>query len=375
MGANTLIEWAANPDGSPGNTWNPIRARDRQTGLEGTFCVHASDGCRNCYAETFQARKLPRNGIGLPYAAQYLDRVDFFLAENVLTKPLQTRKPSTFFLSSLTDPFGEWVTDEWLDRMFAVMALCPQHVFVVLTKRAERMRRYLTVTDPRRLETDVGKRVWKAAYRIETGKEILHSGAPWPLPNVILMVSAEDQKTADARIPLLLRTPAAWRGVSCEPLLAPVDLTAIDINGEGTLNALTPYTFEEAIADWRDTSPTWEEDFEDWFGELPTGTGPMHKTLDWVIAGFESGPKARIPIVEAARSLRDQCAASGTPFDFKQWGEWAPVELTHPGDRRAFDEATGMARVGKAKAGRHLDGVLHSARPAIFTQASGGERS
>ncbi len=152
----------------------------------------------------------------------------------------------------------------------------------------------------------------------------------WPLPNVWIGVSVEDQATANERIPLLLETPAAVRWVSAEPLLGPVDLTNV------YLSMIEYYT-------------------------------TLVDNLDWVVVGGESGPKARPMHPDWVRSLRDQCAATGVPFLFKQWGEWIPAESDDNGDGegRVWFPVTSEARVGKKRAGRLLDGVLHDAYPEV----------
>lgn len=356
MAAQTSIEWAANADGTPGATWNPIRARDTRTGKVGTFCVHASPGCVNCYAERFQARGLPNNGIGLPYAAGHLRHVEFFIDEKMLALPIGRRKPTTWFLSSLTDVFGEWATDAMLDRLWATMAQASRHLFIVVTKRSARARQYLSDL-PRRIDD------WNC-----------DSGLDWvrlPLPNVWIVASIEDQPRADERVYDLMQTPAAIRGLSCEPLIGPVDLARLPFAGNRDLvfNALDPENYPR---------------------------------IDWVIAGGESGPGARPMHPDWARSLRDQCAAASVPFFFKQWGEWAPfAEIdraqtslrrvqTMPIERGAIyintagqdvraapivawmedggPSAAGVAalrKVGKGRAGRLLSGVEHNARPPL----------
>ena len=137
----------------------------------------------------------------------------------------------------------------------------------------------------------------------------------WPLANVWLGVTAEDQKRANERIPLLTEIPAAVRFVSCEPLLGPVDLTK----------------------------------------SLPF--------LDWIIAGGESGPKARPSQPDWFRDLRDQCAEYRTPFLFKQWGEWGPVP-SHDCEWASGGYSTLMDRIGKRRAGRVLDGRTHQEFPS-----------
>src|ERR1700691_6029901 len=139
MGTTTKIEWAE-------STWNPIRARNRDTGKVGSFCIHASDGCASCYAETINHRL----GTGVDYRAQDRDKVEVFLDERMVSAPLHWRKPRRIFVGSMMDLFGEFVAGEILDRTFAVITRCPQHTFLLLTKRGERMRDYALSGAPRR---------------------------------------------------------------------------------------------------------------------------------------------------------------------------------------------------------------------------------
>ena len=132
MGDHSKIEWTD-------ATWNPIRARRRDTGKVGWFCTHASDGCTHCYAETLNHRL----GTSIDYRAQDLAKVEIFLDEKMLKQPLRWRRPRRIFVGSMTDLFGEFVPDAMLDCIYAVMAMCPQHTFLLLTKRAGRMRDYL----------------------------------------------------------------------------------------------------------------------------------------------------------------------------------------------------------------------------------------
>jgi protein gp37 len=224
-----------------------------------------------------------------------------------LEKPLSWKKPRRIFVCSMSDLFYESVPDEWIAKVFAVMALCPQHTFQVLTKRPERMREYL----------------------VERCK------AREPLPNVWIGCTVEDQQRADERIPVLLETPAAKRFVSCEPLLGPVNFSLVTVEDNNGCAA------------------------QIW---------PLHGSgLDWVIAGGESGPNARPSHPDWFRSLRDQCVDAGVPFFFKQWGEWAftGARNTHfmdsDGVLRAKagagdDGAWPCSRGGKKAAGHLLDG-------------------
>ncbi|NWG24569.1 MAG: phage Gp37/Gp68 family protein [Pseudorhodoplanes sp.] len=375
----TTIEWCRNADGTQGVTWNPIRARHRETGKRGWFCVHKSDGCRFCYSEWQNMKGGDSGGNGLAYAAQNLAKIEVYLDEKTLLAPLSWRKPRTIFVCSMSDLFGEFVPDAWIDRIFAVMALSPQHTFQVLTKRSERLREYFAKAAPNVLPYEgIRQAVDSIIDRVTMGFNINYTK---PLPNVWLGVSAERQKEADERIPDLLATPAAIRFVSCEPLLGPIDLTNIRVQLEGksfmTRSALSA----------RD----------------PLDKGSPELTLDWVIAGGESGKDARPMHPAWARSLRDQCAAAGVPFFFKQWGEWADQTDSPPAARRASQDhifspngevlgvgvehgrhgmvdcdwrdkgGAWMGRVGHKKAGRLLDGRLHDAMPARAGEARRGE--
>ena len=308
MGKSTEIEWTD-------ATWNPIRG-----------CSRVSEGCRNCYAER-QAHRF--SGAGQPYEGLtqlvnghpvWTGKVE--LVEKHLLDPLKwglavqacadcgTRtfcdsekhcpsarpRPRRIFVNSMSDLFHPNVPDEWIDRIFAVMAMCPQHTFQVLTKRPERMHAYCT-------DDSSIRRVIGAAELIAFTLGATVEGRVWNnpdgfsgicIPNVHLGVSVEDQATADERIPLLLRTPAAVRFVSAEPLLVAIFLR------------------------------------DEWMREdIYDDDAIVHRWLDWVICGGESGPGARPMHPDWVRGLRDQCVAAGVPFFFKQWGEWGPKKFQH----------------------------------------------
>ncbi len=329
MADNTPIEWT---DAS----WNPVRARNLETGKVGWFCTHASDGCRFCYAETFNRRL----GTGIDYRAQDRDKVEIFLDEKTLQQPLHWRRPRRIFTLSMSDLFGEFIDDEWIDRVFAVMALCPQHTFQVLTKRAGRMREYALA------HNGMGNGpICRAINAIPAGLGNRHGALEMPLPNVWLGVSVEDQPRADERIPLLLDTPAAKRFLSCEPLLGPIDLTRLCVLPQkpGSIRA---GIHVDALRNKHCESG------------LPRGLGG----IDWIICGGESGPGARPMDPVWARSLRDQCQAAGTAFFMKQWGEWHPDALRYT-DTQGRSPPPSM-RIGKRAAGRLLDGIEHSEFPA-----------
>lgn len=221
------------------------------------------------------------------------------------------------FVCSLADLFHDDVPDEYIARVFAVMALTPEVTYQVLTKRPARMRALLASG------TFAGM-VWRDV-----------DDPSWPLPNVWMGVTVEDQERADQRIPILLDTPAAVRWLSCEPLLGPVDLDATGMGVTGT-----------------------------------SGPESRPSAVDWVVAGGESGPNARPMHPSWARSLRDQCASAGVPFLFKQWGEWvtesqAPDDITLPATSRLpfGNRHPAVWRVGKKRAGRLLDGIQHDGYP------------
>jgi protein gp37 len=331
-------------------TWNPISG-----------CTKKSAACRFCYAERDWAR--------LVHLPAYAGRAftDVAVHEDRLDQPLRWRRPRRIFVNSMSDLFHEAVPEAFVDRVFAVMALAKQHRFQVLTKRPDRMQSYMTRLGQSAKRLDAAART--IGYTFEHGGQYLVS---WPLPNVWIGVSVEDQTTADERIPLLLQTPAAVRWISAEPLLGPI-------------------SFEGMFANPSD----------------PRDGTNMLECLDWVVVGGESGPKARPMHPDWAKSLRDQCAAAGVPFLFKQWGtfgtgfqrgdgtpvfrqfasfeQWvakAPTwvnggicidrhgrELKNGADMaRARDEGdfpvTIMHKVGPKAAGRLLDGVQHDGYPS-----------
>ncbi len=363
MAETTHIEWAD-------ATWNPI-----------TGCTLVSEGCRLCYAATLAAGRLKhhpsRKGLARVNAdgeAKFTGEVRF--NEAWLDQPLRWKKPRRIFVCAHGDLFHERVPDEWIDRVFAVMAMAPQHVFIVLTKRPERMREFLAAgTAPNgkpghkpfmritgelldRTLTDAG--ISWSCFSGDRHSTALFADKTWPLSNVWLGVSVEDQASANERIPILLDTPAAVRFISAEPLLGPVDLTLDDL------------MFESCPADCEFAS----FDFETGASECRRceGTGKTEcPGLDWVIVGGESGRDARPMHPDWAQSLRNQCAAAGVPFFFKQWGEWspAPAGASHPlecnrvpGSRSRVEVICQagkpiMQRVGKRAAGHLLDGVEH----------------
>ncbi len=373
------IEWT-------GKTWNPL-----------VGCTIHSAGCKGCYAMGEAWRKMhhPNPKIAAKFAGTakmvnghpvWTGRINF--SEDALTIPLRRRVPTTWFVNSLSDLFHQSVSDEQIDRVFAIMALCPQHRFQVLTKRSDRMREYMHSIDNGDGERFEGFRsaliegMAQSIYHQRTGDDTVDEwlAVHLPLPNVWLGVSVEDQRSANERVPDLLATPATVRFLSCEPLIGPVDLSHFSIvDSDGDELHYNPLSGAGILFEHQgDDAEPIELATEDPFG-LPTTP-----RIGWVICGGESGKRVRPMHPDWPRFLRDQCAAAGVPFFFKQWGEHvATEELDYgTGSEPEFQAGTGLeheqvgrrvpliewggqtyARVGKEAAGRLLDGVLHDGMP------------
>jgi len=275
MADGTTIEWCD-------ATWNPV-----------TGCSVLSPGCTNCYAMRLAGTRLKhepsRAGLTRDSNAGPVWTGEVRLNEQWLDQPLRWRRPRRIFVCAHGDLFHEAVPDDWIDRVFAVMTLAPQHTFLVLTKRAQRMRDYME----RRVHvgSEWDNIIAVAAFAAHLACSPEQDFVPperLPLPNVWLAVSVEDQRRADERIPLLLDTLAAKRFVSAEPLLGPVDLRS--------------------------------------YLRSPT-------RIDWVIVGGESGPGARPFDIAWGRSLIGQCRMAEVACFVKQlgakpyWEEDAAVPL------------------------------------------------
>lgn len=262
----------------------------------GWWCRKISPGCANCYAE-----KLNKNAFFGGNMANYTGAPpNLILRREILAGWARQRKPKKHFVASMTDVFGDWVPQEWIDEILTAMMLAERQTFQVLTKRPdvanERIRDFL------------GR------------KGITHLTA-----NIWIGTSVENQECTDTRIPHLLSIPAKVRFLSCEPLLGSIEFSDVTKRSDAVRQL-------------------------------------GRKSLDgihWVICGGESGPKARPMHPAWARSLRDQCQAVGVAFLFKQWGESAP-RIVNPPDKSSgtleFPDKEIMTRVGKKAAGRLLDG-------------------
>jgi protein gp37 len=310
LAENTKIEWAH-------HTFNPW-----------VGCTKVSPGCDNCYAEGWANRT---------------GQAGLWSGERRRTSPANWAKVIKWdraaeaagerhrvFCASLADVFDNQADKTWRDLLWNLIHQTKHLDWLLLTKRPQNIAKMLPLD-------------WDAGW-----------------PNVWLGTTVENQEEADRRIPHLLAVPAAVRFLSCEPLLGPVNLSkwfpvsrvcGAEDRSEETRQALA----QIVNAAWRKIQPA---------------------VIDWVICGGESGPKARPMHPDWARSLRDQCQAAGVAFHFKQWGEWSPSTpesasgnprsgwqclAGHPHAPRAKElcpeaGAAFIERVGKANAGRLLDG-------------------
>lgn len=271
----TSIEWAT-------DSWNPVAAFDKETGKRGWFCTKVSPGCTNCYAEKWNQFR----GNGHLYRVGNLNKVRFELAPN-FTAPLRWRKSRRVFVNSMTDLFLEAHTDEMIDQVVGVIATlrawAMPHEFLVLTKRPERQRDYFN--DPATRE-----RIARIAAQNtdDANADNVWSGLMsewWPLSNLWLGTSTENQDEADLRIPLLLDTQAFVRFISCEPLLGPLAFP------------------------------------------LPSKGSRFWSSLHWVIVGGESGSKARPCSPLWIRSIVQQCQRAKVACFVKQFGSAPLVTL------------------------------------------------
>ena len=290
-------------------TWNPVRG-----------CSRVSEGCRNCYAETMAARF---SGVGQPYEGlakmtpsgpRWTGEVR--LVSEHLADPLRWKRPQRVFVNSMSDLFHEKLPDEVIAAVFGIMSAASEHTFQVLTKRAARMVewfKWAASEAARRAHIDAAHFCTKlAAEELRESGETKIRGIQagrWPLPNVWIGVSAEDQATADERIPLLLQCPAAVRWVSYEPALGPVDFDGDAYSWRGWLRG---WHCEPQHARGCDGSCA--------SGCCPEPTQVQNERLDWIVVGGESGPGARPFDLAWARQTIAQCKAAGVPVFVKQLG-------------------------------------------------------
>lgn len=314
MAENTSIEWCD-------STFNPWIG-----------CTRVSPGCDDCYA----ARSTPARTLGIEWSPH---------AERYRTAPATWKQPETWerqheaffaqhgrrrrvFCASLADVFDNQVPPSWRADLFALIDRTPNLDWLLLTKR-----------------------IGNAAKMLDDVSDALalrETGAPWPpRPNVWLGATVCNQAEADRDLPRLLALPAAVRFLSVEPMLGFIELGLRCENWSDDI-AMDPETGAYECCTACDH----------------TGMG---NAIDWVICGGESGQHARPMHPEWPRNLRDQCAAADVPFLFKQWGEWLPAGQDGAPDReeQQINASEVPLRVGKAAAGRLLDGRTHDAFPEV----------
>lgn len=373
MGDHTNIAWTRtqHPDGTVtrGASWNPVSG-----------CTKLTSECKFCYVE--------RDWHRLTHLPAYEGRAftDVACHEERLDQPLRWQRGRRIFVCSTSDLFHAAVPDAFLDRIFAVISLCPQHTFLILTKRADRMQRYLSA--PGRREAIAAATEGMACpnpvdwVRADGADDIERGGDPlenvewlprWPLPNVHAGVTAGTQESADERIPLLLQTPAVLHWVSAEPLLGRMDLSRWMVKE-------LPVTDNAVDAPDGAMVDGMERVGDRWLRRVG---------LDWVVPGGESGTMktARPMLPEWAEDLRGQCEEAGVPFFFKQQGVWVEGfggsedrsdqadagcfvnffdgKVHQGGSQEAFREGdTFMRFVGRKLAGDQLNGRHYTELPA-----------
>lgn len=308
MSTNSKIEWTD-------HTFNP---------WEG--CTKVGPGCDHCYAETRNARFAGGTAVNWgPDAPRRRTSATNWrkpLAWNAAADTFMAAhgRRQRVFCASLADVFDNAVDPAWRRDLFDLIELTPNLDWLLLTKR---------IGNVARMVADARTHDWLAGRR-----------------NVMLGATVVNQAEADRDIPKLLAVPAARRFLSMEPLLGPANLTRINIDGHREIYPLTGTTGRED----EDGNP---------MPDLPR--------IDWVIVGGESGPGARPMSPDWARCLRDQCAAAGVPYLFKQWGEWLPMlgQVEGMRVREKTETADGwvMGYAGKKAAGRLLDGAQHNGYP------------
>lgn len=303
----TLIEWTHRP-GTIGEVWNIV-----------TGCNKVDRGCKNCYALVMHRRLQFMN----PKKYDHDFLTGAHMHPDLLDLPYHWKKPRTVFVNSMSDLFHPDVPFEFLLRAFEVMTDCPAHTFLILTKRPENAIRF-----------------WEWMRK--------NDPAWMPPPNVWMGTSANDQASANKRIPLLLCLDSCLRFLSYEPATGPVDLTDLLPSGYGVnaLNGVLKVLGSRGV-------------------EFRPGNA-----LHWVLCGGESGAKADPMHPAWARKVRDDCKNNGVAFFFKQQGSWEPINYRNDGmeitvkfalgkgERLMTDPLQNMIRA-KKKSGNLLDGQTY----------------
>lgn len=369
----TKIEWTD-------ATWNPV-----------TGCSPVSAGCAHCYAAGMTrrlARIAPTHkrygglvGIGKTHFNKKIR-----LNGDELQRPFRWHKPRMVFVCSMSDLFHPQVPFEFIDRVFAVMALTPQHTYQVLTKRPERFAEYLSDVRMAERVYDAQAR-WNASPRERRGR--------WPFRNVWLGTSCEDQAAADERIPHLLRCPAAVRFVSLEPLLGPIDVG---------LQSATCGCCDRWPSRWvvlrcpvRSDIPHSVRQPVDRVADVGVhrAIGNMHgalsirtpggllgikppefeclPALDWVIVGGESGPRARPCNVEWIRDIVQECKAAAVRCFVKQLGANPTTEFLRCPECGWISDEDGWDALGADYGKRFCNGCSAEVEPVWQNDPKGGD--
>lgn len=352
MSDGTQIQWT---DAS----WNPT-----------TGCTKVSPGCAHCYIAgtppfRMAGRKFDEKG-----------HIPLILHENRLTTPLSWSKARRVFVNSLSDLFHDDIPDEYIDRVFAVMALTPQHTYQVLTKRPGRMREYMVAKKGRDLNTIIRDKAWDLACRLPKAQlklvraHVMVQPYPWPLPNVWLGCTVENQRFADERIPILLDTPAAVRFLSCEPLLSQLNLEEY-LNGRNEVSRRGGLSGgDDGRTDNRFGGPylasrsTTRQQVDGWNDDDPVRTA----------AGRESD-RLRLPSSESDDRLLAH-ARLGPPAGLEALPRADPVGADHqPQERQSIGQPAGEPRTGDSvRAGASQDpGVGVETRTQLSWVIVGGE--
>lgn len=313
---STKIQWA-------GETWQVTAG-----------CDPVSPGCLNCYAAAIAHRGLHTDHAGLTKSVKRRSRSGKLVSLPVfngefrelwrrLEKPMATKKPTRFFVNSMSDLFHENASDDLIRAVFGVMDACPQHTFIVLTKRIDRAAAFFqrVAEDYSRLRTcsNVTSPVDICRYEFEKRNQdttLTEGSGTWPLPNVHLMTSVEDQKRLEERVPLLLQCPAAVRGLSVEPLID----DDIDLSQHLCVTWQCSGCKAYFDGEHQETCPSCGRAGH-WTGSHAFNSpGQRGRAIDWVVVGGESGPGARGVRVDAIHRVVEQCQTNGVPVFVKQLG-------------------------------------------------------
>lgn len=343
-----------------------------------TGCTKASTGCRECWAKAEVDVRWSKNPRSIWFGREF---GDVQLHASALTQPAQERTGRRIFVCPRSDLFHEAVPFEFIAAVFGAMAISPQHTFQVLTKRAGRMRTFFEWIEHegRRGSPDASpwglctmKLMTSGADLSRCWPDKFEQAVAWPLPNVWLGVSAEDQSNLGERLPDLLACPAAVHWLSLEPLVAEVDLCLVQCRTWNFVDPQSPHGAERGIC-----AP--EVQIDALAGRVQSraaSDGIDVPRIDWVVVGGETGKRARPMCAQWIRRIRDQCRQAHVAFFMKQWGDWLPRDQALATDPDIYPTVTRL-RVGKRAAGALLDGCEHREFPSVArytVRESAGQR-